>query len=314
MVKKTDNFSTPAGRVMLLSGMRELMHAGMHPGWDHIDGFICDVWGVLHDGLAPYPGVPECLLQLRRLGKPVILLSNAPRPSASVSRHLAGLGYMAGHGGHYDRLITSGDATRSAIANGFYGATLLHIGPERDLPLLEGLDIEYGDVRNSQFVLCTGLYDDEHESPQDYLQLLKDMLARDLPMVCANPDDIVMRGGKQIYCAGAVARAYEAMGGAVTYFGKPYPGVYRLCLDALGEILGHEAPPAHVLAIGDGLFTDIFGGKSAGMPTLFLSGGIHAEELGGVPASPEIVLPVLTQVCLKAKVALPDAVIYRLIW
>ncbi len=299
---------------MLLSGMRELIHAATHPGGAPFDGFICDVWGVLHNGLAPYPGVPECLLQLRRLGKPVILLSNAPRPSASVSRQLADLGYVAGPDGHYDRLITSGDATRSAIANGYYGVTLLHIGPERDLPLLEGLDIECGNVSNSQFALCTGLYDDETQTPEDYRPLLGDLLARDLPMVCANPDDIVMRGGKQIYCAGAVARAYEAMGGAVISFGKPYPGVYRLCLDAMQEILGHGVSPSRVLAIGDGLYTDIFGGQSAGMATLFLSGGIHAGEMGAVAGPPEIILSALTQLCARAKVALPGAVIHRLVW
>ncbi|MEQ1888379.1 MAG: TIGR01459 family HAD-type hydrolase [Alphaproteobacteria bacterium] len=310
MTRDIQNLPEQTGQVQMLSGMHALVNA--RP--DRFDGFICDVWGVLHDGVAPYPGVQECLRQLRALGQPVILLSNAPRPAPSVARQLAALGYEAGPDGHYDRLITSGDATRTAIASGYYGVSLLHIGPDRDLPLFDGLDIECGNISNSQFALCTGLYDDEREGPDDYRKLLRDLLARELPMLCANPDDVVMRGGKLIYCAGAVARAYAAIGGAVTFFGKPYPGVYRLCLDALGEILGRPVPAPRVLAIGDGLFTDISGAQAAGMPTLFLSGGIHAEELGGVSGPPESVLPALIQACAKAKIRLPTAVIYRLVW
>lgn len=303
----------------MLTGMHELVRAADGAGQDPYDGFICDVWGVLHDGVAPYRGVAECLRQLRALGKPVVLLSNAPRPAPSVARQLAGFGYMDGPDGHYDGLITSGDATRSAIASGYYGASLLHIGPDRDLPLLEGLDVDCGTPANSQFALCTGLYDDENEGPDDYRALLRDLLARSLPMLCANPDDVVMRGGKQIYCAGAIARAYAAMGGAVTFFGKPYPGVYRMCLDALNEILGRPLSASRVLAIGDGLFTDISGGHSAGMPTLLLSGGIHATELGAAAgmspdSSLQVMLPALQQACAKAKTSLPGAVIYRLVW
>ncbi len=294
--------------------MRDLVGPDDGAGQDQYDGFICDVWGVLHDGVAPYPGVADCLRRLRDLGKPVVLLSNAPRPSPLVAHHLAGFGYVHGPDGHYDRLITSGDATRTAIAGGYYGASLLHIGPDRDLPLLEGLDVECGTVANSQFALCTGLYDDETQTPEDYRDLLRELLARSLPMLCANPDDVVMRGGKQIYCAGAVARTYAAMGGAVTFFGKPFPGVYSMCLDAMQKILGRAVTPSRVLAIGDGLYTDIFGAHSAGMPTLFLSGGIHAEEMGGVSGTPEMVLPALKIACARAKTALPTAVIYRMVW
>ena len=281
---------------------------------NHYDGFVCDVWGVLHDGVSPYPGAAECLRQLRALGKPVLLLSNAPRPAPAIMRQLSGFGFDAGPAGHYDRLITSGDATRAAMAGGYYGTSLLHIGPDRDLPLLEGLDVEIGTLANSQFALCTGLFDDETEGPEDYRGLLKDLLARGLPMLCANPDNVVMRGGKQIYCAGAVARAYAAMGGAVTFFGKPWPGVYSLCLDALREILGRPVSPSRVLAIGDGLHTDIAGGNAAGMPTLFLSGGIHAEELGGAFASPQALLVALGAACEKEKIKQPGAVIYRFVW
>lgn len=294
--------------------MRELVASAPGGHADRYDGFLCDVWGVLHDGVAPYPGVSECLAQLRALGKPIVLLSNAPRSSASVVRQLADFGYVDGPDGHYDRLITSGDATRTALASGYYGASLLHIGPDRDMPLIDGLDVECGTVENSQFVLCTGLYDDERESPEDYRALLGKILARSLPMLCANPDDVVMRGGKQIYCAGSVARAYAAMGGAVTFFGKPYPGVYSLCLAAFRDILGRAVPPSRLLAMGDGLLTDISGGQAAGMPTLFLSGGIHAAELGVRPGDPEHMLDALKRYCARAKIKLPDAVIYRCVW
>lgn len=302
------------GPVLAATGMQALLDAAASSGPGRFEGFICDVWGVLHDGVSAYPGVPECLRRLRELGKPVILLSNAPRPAVMVMRHLAGLGYEAGPDGHYDRLITSGDAARTALAGGYYGNCLLHIGPDRDMPLFEGLDIEYGAIGNCHFALCTGLYDDEHESPDDYRDLLQNLLARGLPMLCANPDELVMRGGKRIYCAGAVARAYAAIGGAVTYFGKPYPGVYRLCLDALAEILGHPVLASTVLAIGDGLYTDIAGAQSAGFPSLFLSGGIHAQELGVDPAQPENQLPALKQACAAAKIRMPDAVMHHLVW
>ena len=297
---------------LVLSGLRDLFADTPDGGRDQYDGVICDVWGVLHDGISPYPGVAGALSQLRLKAGPVILLSNAPRPSESIIRQLADFGYHSGAGGHYDRLVTSGDAARAAIASGFYGSTLLHIGPERDMPLLEGLDVECATLHNSHFALCTGLYDDERETPEDYRDLLREILARDLPMLCANPDNVVMRGGKMIYCAGAVARAYAAMGGTVTFFGKPYPGVYRLCLDALGNTRGRPARPERVLAIGDGLSTDIAGGQAVNMPTLLVSGGIHREELAVEGAG--IDLAALNEACVKAKTAPPSAVIPRCVW
>lgn len=299
--------------VHLLTGLRDVVAA---PGEDRFDGFVCDVWGVLHDGISAYSSAPECLIRLRALGKPVVLLSNAPRPSASIISQLAGFGYKYGPGGHYDHLVTSGDATRLAIESRYYGNTLLHIGPDRDLPLLENLDVECAGITDSQFALCTGLYNDETETPEDYRDLLRDMLARDLPLLCANPDNVVMRGGKLIYCAGAVARSYAAMGGAVTFFGKPYPGVYQHCLAAISQRIGRPAQPARVLTIGDGLLTDVAGSQAAGMPALFISGGIHAQELDAkAPAlGPPVLLDALSQACARAKIKLPDAVMHSFIW
>lgn len=297
---------------LMLSGLRDLFAHSPEGGEAPFAGVICDVWGVLHDGVAPYPGTPDALIRLRQHAGPVILLSNAPRPSESIIPQLTRFGYHSGPEGHFDRIITSGDATRAAIASGAYGNVLLHIGPERDMPLLEGLEVERASIHDSQFALCTGLFDDERETPVDYNDLLRELLARKLPMLCANPDNVVMRGGKMIYCAGAVARAYAAMGGAVTFFGKPYPGVYRLCLDALGEMLGRAARPERVLAIGDALSTDIAGGQAVNMPTLLVSGGIHQEELA--LGETGVNLPALKEACVKADVAPPSAVIPRCIW
>lgn len=294
-----------------------------HPDFKFIDGIgelagdydalICDVWGVLHDGTAAYDDAPECLLEWRSRGKPVALLSNAPRPGVSVARQLEAYGYHCGAEGHYDLLVTSGDATRAAIADGYYGRTLLHLGPERDLPLLDGLDLECTGVATSNFVLCTGLFDDEKETPGDYEGLLREMVSRDLPMLCANPDLTVMRGDKHIYCAGSLARAYVELGGAVTFFGKPYPGVYAVCLEQLAEIAAGRIDKRRVLAVGDGLLTDIAGGNRASLDTVLVAGGIHAAEFGirapSDPAMPEL----LMQACADAD-AVPENIISRFSW
>lgn len=300
----------------MLRGLRELFEAPGKAG--DYGAVICDVWGVMHDGLAPYEGAAECLHRLREMRKPVILLSNAPRPRQLIAQQLQGFGYFGPDSGtqpgrHYDAIITSGDAARAAIADGYYGRTLMHLGPERDLPLLEGLDLEFGGPGNAQFVLCTGLYDDTSETPADYHELLQQLLRRQAPMLCANPDEIVMRGGERVYCAGALARAYAALGGAVTYFGKPFPGVYQLCADQISRILGRRITPARVLCIGDGLHTDIAGAQTAGLASLLVSGGIHSMELRaepGAPADPEVLL----RMSKDASLLPPDAVIYQLNW
>lgn len=303
----------------ILSALRELIEPGYakaSPG-EAPGGYaavVCDVWGVLHDGVGPYAGASECLLKLRALGMPVILLSNAPRPSPSIIPQLRGFGYRSGGEGHYDAIVTSGDATRAAIVDGFYGVTLMHLGPERDLPLLDGLDLEFAGPEQAAFVLCTGLYDDTRETPDDYHELLAELLARNVPMLCANPDQVVMRGEQSIYCAGALARAYAAIGGAVTYFGKPYPGVYQLCTQQIGRILGRAVAPRQILAIGDGLQTDMAGGQAAGHSCLFISGGIHGPELTASAMGAPVDYQALLRACAALNLTPPDAVMYRLVW
>lgn len=292
----------------MLLAMRELVASQAYAA------VVCDVWGVLHDGVAAYAGAAECLAKLRALGMPVVLLSNAPRPSQSIIRQLADFGYRAGANGHYDAIVTSGDATRAAITDGYYGQSVMHLGPQRDLPLLEGLDIEFAGPQQAAVVLCTGLYDDTRETPGDYRDLLQSLLLRNVPMLCANPDIVVMRGGDSIYCAGALARAYAAIGGAVIYFGKPYPGVYQRCMQHITRILGHKIQPEAVLAIGDGLQTDMAGAHASGLSTLFISGGIHGAELNASAAPTPAERAALVQMCATLGQAPPGAVLYRLVW
>lgn len=317
MTPHSPRHETSGPPLLLRQGMHELLE-GSGAGHDYV-AFICDVWGVLHDGVSPYPGAAECLAKLRASGRPVILLSNAPRPSHSIMPQLQGFGFMGAGpaalpGAHYDAIITSGDAVRSAIEGGYYGRTMMHLGPDRDLPLLDGLDIEFAGPGNAHFVLNTGLYDDTNETPDDYRELLSELHRRHLPMLCANPDEIVMRGGNRIYCAGALARAYAALGGAVTYFGKPFPGVYQLCLNRITRLLGRDTPPEQALCIGDGLHTDIAGAQAFGMGSLFVSGGIHGAELQADGSGAPLDREKLLRACQAGNLAPPDAVIHRLIW
>lgn len=297
-------------RIRRIGGLSEIA--------DPYDVLICDVWGVLHDGTAAYPGAAQALRAWRAAGKRIILLSNAPRPGASVATQLARYGYQAGPDGHYDRILTSGDATRAAIAGGSYGQRLLHVGPERDAPLIEGLPVSLVSLDDCDFVLCSGLYDDERETVDDYEDRLRAMAGRRLTMLCANPDITVMRGSDIIYCAGALAARYRELGGEVVYFGKPHPPVYAQCRALANALIspsgaGGQAP--QLLVIGDGLHTDIAGAQGAAIDSVLVLGGIHADALGFTEGLDMAAIdPVaLRQVCARAG-AVPDAMIGRFIW
>lgn len=241
------------------------------------DAMILDLWGLIHDGVAPYPGVPECLDHLRGSGTRILLLSNAPRPSDKVVERLREMGL---HDDRYERVITSGDITRDALTRRYddwhaaLGNRCLHIGPERDWGLVEGLEFELVDhVDSADFLLNTGLFDDEAEGLADYADRLEKAAERNLPMVCANPDLTVMRGEKMVLCAGSLAKAYEELGGDVRYHGKPHMRPYEFCFEVLGDI-----PKERVLAAGDSLRTDIAGANAAGIDGMFVMGGLHANE------------------------------------
>jgi HAD superfamily hydrolase (TIGR01459 family) len=254
------------------------------------DGIVLDLWGVVHDGRDPYPGAVDCLTNLRRAGKRVILLSNAPRRSITVTEQM-----LTMHIGRdlYDDALSSGELAYRAIVgrtdpfHAALGRRCLHIGPERDRSLLADMGLERVDtVAEADFILNTGPWEDD-ETVADYEERLVASAARRLPMVCANPDIEVIRAGKRIICAGALAKRYEQLGAPVAYHGKPYPEAYRGAMEMMGI-----PDRSRVVAIGDSLLTDIKGGVGAGLDAILVTSGIHGTELGvkfGEHASPDAV-------------------------
>ncbi len=236
---------------------------------------LCDVWGVIHNGIAAFGPSVEALRAARARGLAVVLLTNAPRPWQGVEAQLRGLGVQADA---YDRIVTSGDVTRELIAQG--PRKLFHLGPDRDLSIYDGLDVDLVDEFEANGVVCTGLFDDTTETPEDYADMLRRFRGRDLPFICANPDIVVERGDKLIWCAGALARDYGQLGGRTLIAGKPHRPIYAAALKAAGEALGREVEASDALAIGDGMLTDIKGAVLNGVDVLYVSAGIHAREYG----------------------------------
>ncbi|MGY2050140.1 TIGR01459 family HAD-type hydrolase [Methylobacterium sp. JK268] len=296
--------SKPAPRdIPVIAGIADLA-----PRFDVI---LCDVWGVLHDGARAHPGAHEALARFRALPgerpRRVVLVSNAPRPGESVRAQLDGFGIPRDA---YDAIVTSGDLTRALIA-ARAEAPLYHLGPERDLPIFEDLGVRLAAPEAAERVVCTGLFDDEVETPEDYRPVLAPLRARGLPMICANPDLVVERGARLIPCAGALASLYEAMGGEVIYAGKPHRPVYEAALATAASVDGAApAAPDRVLAVGDAIRTDIAGASGFGIASLLVARGIHAEELGCHAGAP------LGEVAdwLERQPVHPDAVIDLLRW
>ncbi len=242
------------------------------------DVLFCDVWGVVHNGVAAFPAACEALTRFRGEGGTAILITNAPRPGAAVARILDRLGVGRDA---YDAIVSSGDVTRG-IVEARRGERVFHLGPERDKPIFTGLDMHFAPLEAADYVVCSGLFDDTIETPESYRDMLAAMRARSLFMVCANPDIVVERGDALVYCAGALADAYAALGGEVLYCGKPHAPIYRAALSAATARRGGSTPPLpRVLAIGDSVRTDLTGAKAFGIASLFVVSGIHAEELGG---------------------------------
>ncbi|WP_018427188.1 TIGR01459 family HAD-type hydrolase [Hoeflea sp. 108] len=236
---------------------------------------LCDVWGVIHNGVSAFPEAAAALAAARDKGVAVILITNAPRPRDGVIAQLANLGVPETA---WDRVVTSGDVTRDLIRSG--PRKVFHIGPERDYALYDGLDVELVEEFEASAVVCTGLFDDEIETPDDYAEMLRRLRARDLPFICANPDIVVERGHQLIWCAGALARDYGQLGGRTLVSGKPHRPIYEAALQAAGEVLGREVAKAEALAIGDGMVTDVKGAAENGIDVLYVSGGIHARDYG----------------------------------
>jgi len=240
------------------------------------DAILSDVWGVIHNGVVATPEPCDALMRFRAKGGTVALITNAPRPGAVVTRFLDKLNVP--HEA-YDAIVSSGDVTRAVIAKR-PGKNVFHIGPERDLGIFEGLDLRFVPMEQADYVVCTGLTDDETETPESYRALLTRVRERGLFMICGNPDLVVERGDKLVYCAGAVADLYGELGGEVLYAGKPHPPIYQECLSRIATLRGGVPPRARVLAIGDSVRTDLTGAARMGIDCLFVTAGIHAEELG----------------------------------
>ncbi|MBZ9896397.1 TIGR01459 family HAD-type hydrolase [Mesorhizobium sp. BR1-1-6] len=236
---------------------------------------LCDVWGVVHNGETHFPAAASALAAARTAGIPVVLITNSPRRSADVVAQMNVIGVPPSA---YDRVVTSGDVTRDLIVEG--PRKIFHVGAERDLTLYDGLDVDLVEEFEASGVVCTGLFDDEVEKPEDYAELLRRLRARNLPFICANPDIMVERGERIIWCAGALARDYAQLGGRTLIAGKPYAPVYDVAMKEVAEILGRPVERRQVLAIGDGMLTDIKGAADNGFDVLYVSGGIHARDYG----------------------------------
>lgn len=236
--------------------------------------WLVDIWGVMHNGVQAFSPAVEATRRFREQGGLVVLLSNSPRPAESLQSQLRNLGVSDES---YDATISSGDLTRHELAK-HAGSRVFHLGPERDLPIFAGLDVARVDTSEAEFVVCTGLFDDETETPEDYVDLLRDLAARKLTMLCANPDHMVERGHRLVYCAGALAEIYEAFGGSVIYAGKPYPPVYELALETICNLAGTTVPRDSILAIGDGVHTDMAGAANFGLDTVFVASGLHVPK------------------------------------
>lgn len=243
------------------------------------DVLLCDVWGVLHNGVDSFASASGALAAARQAGLTVVLITNAPRRFDSVAQQIHSLGVPESS---YDRIVTSGDVTRELIRAA--PRRVFHLGPERDETLYEGLDVELVEEREADVVVCTGLFDDETETPEDYEEMLTRFRSRDLPFICANPDIVVERGHRLIWCAGALARDYGQLGGRTLIAGKPHRPIYEAAVAAAEEARGERVDRARVIAIGDGMLTDIKGADLFGIDALYISGGIHAGDyvMGGV--------------------------------
>ena len=240
------------------------------------DAVLCDLWGVYHDGIRPHAAAVAALRGFRERGGIVALLTNAPRPDFSVARQLAAMGAPEDT---HDLIVTSGDATVEAVRTGAFGARAYHIGMTKDYDLFEESNIEKTSLEDADFILCSGLFDDSTETPEDYAETYRIAKERGLVMVCANPDIVVDRGERRIWCGGALAQAYERVGGETRYFGKPHRPIYDLALAQIAGQAGRAIDRARILAIGDGPTTDVKGAADNGFDCLFVAAGLGAGEL-----------------------------------
>src|ERR1700688_2404136 len=243
-----------------------------------VEVVLSDIWGVVHNGLEAFPEACAALHTFRNRGGTVILITNAPRPADSVQRQLRKLGVADDS---YDAIVSSGDLTRHFVAD-HPGRKMFWIGPERDSSIHRGLDPVLAPLEQADYIICTGLFDDETESAENYRAMMLQARERKLTLVCANPDIVVERGDRLIYCAGAIAELYRELGGEVIFYGKPHRPIYERAMALVAERRGQPTELSRVLAIGDSVRTDLAGAHRFGIDCLFVTRGIHAEEFEGI--------------------------------
>lgn len=277
------------------------------------DTLLCDLWGCLHDGRAPFPAAVTALTGFRAKGGRVVLLTNAPRPNRYIVDQLDRIGVPRSA---WDLVVSSGDAAQIAMFSGAVGRRVHHIGPDKDdgfftdrpKGMAEAMVIERVALDQAEGIVCTGPFDEMHDTPEDYRASFLYAKAKGLPLLCANPDLVVDLGQTRIWCAGGLAALYDEMGGTSLYYGKPHPPVYELARQRLAD-LGGAADEARILAIGDGIATDIQGGIGEGIDTLFVTGGLAAESFGADVEAPD---PGLLADWLAARQLSPNYSIGRL--
>jgi HAD superfamily hydrolase (TIGR01459 family) len=259
-------------QIVRLAGLSEI--AG---GYDAV---FCDIWGVLHDGIAAFKPASDALVAFRRTGGTVVLITNAPRLSGPIREQVLRFGVSPQA---FDAIVTSGDVTIALVVERV-DEPMRFIGPRRDLSLVDAVTEMTGrrpkmvGADEASYALCTGLFDDSKETPEDYENELRAMAARGITMICANPDIVVHRGAELIYCAGALARRYEEIGGRAIYAGKPHAPIYETAIREAAAARGATLARKRILAIGDGMMTDIAGAVGAGLDALFIADGIHRDE------------------------------------
>lgn len=241
------------------------------------DTLLCDVWGVLHNGVTAHVSAAQAIAEFSKSGA-TVLVTNAPRPSWPVEAQLTALGIPRTA---YHEIVSSGDVVRGELA-ALGTATVYHLGPDRDLTLYEGLPITLAErADDTGVVIATGLRDDYSETPDDYRDEVTALARRGVRFICANPDVVVERGEDLLYCSGALAALFEDAGGAAEQYGKPHPPIYRVALERARTV----GPASRVLVTGDGIPTDIRGACNEGFDALFVTHGIHTAELDGADAA-----------------------------
>ncbi len=291
-----NNPNTVPESIPFLESVRELS--------DRYDVWLCDIWGVIHNGIAKTESAVEACRKFREGGGAVVFITNAPRPRSEIYPQFEA---MKIPDDCYDEIVTSGDVTRNLLSQ-YSGSNVYHLGPERDMPIFHGIDVNLTPLEQADVILCSGLFDDDTETPEDYRAQFTEIMELKLPMICANPDLVVERGDKVIYCGGALAKLYEDLGGTVALAGKPHAPIYERSLSLAGQSLEKAVKQDRVLAIGDGLKTDLAGAHNAGLDALFIISAIHFD------LSNEDVLAASIDEIFSESDARPVAVQRRLNW